>query len=84
MLTLLRVRHLARLRRRSKLDGASRPLHRAGLLAAFIFCECRLTTRDGRHGQFQGNAQEPPRPARWLTETTNLGVRSSNLFGRAT
>jgi hypothetical protein len=30
MLTLLRVRRAARLRRRPELDGASRPLHRAG------------------------------------------------------
>jgi hypothetical protein len=30
MLTLLRVRRVARLRRRPELDGASRPLHRAG------------------------------------------------------
>jgi hypothetical protein len=30
MLTLLRVRRVARLRRRPELDGASRPLQRAG------------------------------------------------------
>jgi hypothetical protein len=30
MLTLLRVRRAARLRHRPELDGASRPLHRAG------------------------------------------------------
>jgi hypothetical protein len=36
MLTLLRVRRDARLRRRPELDGASRPLHRAGSWQAFI------------------------------------------------
>jgi len=37
MLTLLRVRRVARLRRRLELDDASRPLSKSGLLAAFFF-----------------------------------------------
>ena len=40
MLTLLRVRRAARLRRRPELDGASRPLHRAGSWQP-SFCECK-------------------------------------------
>jgi len=43
MLTLLRVRRVARLRRRPELDGASRPLHRAGSLQPSFFGRPRLT-----------------------------------------
>jgi hypothetical protein len=37
MLTLLRVRRVARLRRRPEFDGAFRPLHRAGSLQPSFF-----------------------------------------------
>src|SRR6266496_1438422 len=44
MLTLLRVRRAARLRRRPELDGASRPLHRAGSWQP-SFSECNAGAR---------------------------------------
>jgi hypothetical protein len=55
MLTLLRVRRDARLRRRPELDGASRPLHRAGSWQP-SFCE----TGKGRAMQVWGIAGSKP------------------------
>jgi len=49
MLPLLRVRRAARLRRRPELDGASRPLHRAGSWQP-SFCECKaIPLADAAH-----------------------------------
>ena len=70
MLTLLRVRRVARLQRQPELDGASHPLRRAGSWQpSFFFGAIRDFTN-------------PVAQASNL-QTTNLGVGSSNLSGRA-
>jgi hypothetical protein len=94
MLTLLRVRRSARLRRRPELNGASRPLRRAGSWQP-SFCECKAGALPFFYGHPAasgkgapcgcGNRSERLDQFAMLPEpqTTNLGVRSSNLFGRA-
>ena len=82
MLTLLRVRREARLRRRPELDGASRPLHRAGSWQPSLSCRRKAgallssTVSDLCRGWLQ--------PTVGRIQTTNLGVGSSNPVGRAT
>jgi hypothetical protein len=80
MLTLLRVRRVARLRRRLELNGASRPLRSAGSWQpSFSWVRpqpCALCTPHE-----QTHAAAPARPAN--LQTTNLGVGSSNLSGPA-
>ena len=68
MLTLLRVRRVARLQRQPQLDGASHPLRRAGSWQPSIFF---WAIRDFTNPVAQASN----------LQTTNLGVRSSNLFG---
>jgi hypothetical protein len=70
MLTLLRMRRVARLQRQPELDGASHPLRRAGSWQpSFFFGAIRDFTN--------------PVALASNLQTTNLGVRSSNVFGRA-
>ena len=70
MLTLLRVRRVARLQRQPELDGASHPLRRAGSWQpSFFFGAIRDFTN--------------PFAQASNLQTTNLGVGSSNLSGRA-
>ena len=73
MLTLLRVRREAQLRRRSELGGASK----SGLLCSPSFFQVIRNFKNDAVKGFAvvGGASNP--------QTTNLGVRSSNLFGRA-
>jgi hypothetical protein len=73
------------LRRRPKLDGASRPPRRAGSWQPSFFCGraswslCRCDDRNQGAWAHRGTYGV----GRNL-QTTNLGVRSSNLFGCAT
>jgi hypothetical protein len=60
MLTLLRVRRVARLRRRPELDGASRPLHRAGSWQPSS-CECKGRPR-GRQARARVGSCSFPNP----------------------
>ena len=75
MLTLLRVRRVARLRRRPELDGASRPLRRAGSWQPSFFMAIRDFTNHALNEVTLVVALDSN------LQTTNLGVRSS---GRAT
>jgi hypothetical protein len=88
MLTLLRVRRAARLRRRPEPDGASRPLRGAGSWQP-SFCECKAGTLPFFCGHpavpakaapcgvgiASGGSTNPPMHRIW-------GVRGSNVFGR--
>jgi hypothetical protein len=77
MLTLLRVRRVARLRRRPELNGASRPLRRAGSWQPSFFRAIRDFTNHALNEVTLVVARDSN------LQTTNLGVGSSNLTGRA-
>jgi hypothetical protein len=64
MLTLLRVRRVAHLRRRPKLDGASCPLQRAGSWQPSFFSvgqRIRVEPRSDREDAAPHSAERPPR-----------------------
>src|SRR5262249_45033545 len=86
MLTLLRVRRAGHLQRRPELDGASRPLRRAGFWPPSLLLGEAVPSPDcavAMSATIQlGTRRRARRAARELSDT-NLGVRSSNLFGRA-
>jgi glycosyltransferase involved in cell wall biosynthesis len=76
----------ARLRRRPELNGASRPLRSAGSWQpSFFFWEALLAVVPSRRSKLMWPLAHKNRSAAARNlQTTNLGVRSSNLFGRAT
>src|SRR6202790_2555690 len=77
MLTLLRVRRAARLRRRPELDGASRPLRRAVSWQPSFFRAIRDFTNHALNEVTLAVARDSN------LQTTNLGVGGSNPSGRA-